>query len=607
MKTRALSALDSAFLFFERPRQPLHVGCVVELDGAIEFPKLVELFRARIDTLPRLRQRPVRSTLDLRAPSWQDDPSFAIPHHVHRTSLPAPGGPAELHEVVDSLFSVPLSPERPLWEIYLIEGLAGGRSALLWKVHHCMIDGASGVQLLTLCTDPDSPPRPVDTPGPARRPARPAGAFAASSLGDVGGSLLELASIVSSMAFTPVSPLPFHGSLGERRRLVWSTFPLSDLLAIRGAVDCKVNDVILAIVAGALRRYLGGRGVSLNDLHVRVGVPVSVRGEEDREALGNMVTAMFPVLPVGTADPTRRLEQVVRETASLKRRGQPRATALALAAAGFLPAPVQALLGRLAPDRTMLSTVVTNVPGPVDRRSVLGRRIEAIHPMVPLAQGMGLEFAVLSYGGRVSIAATADADLVSDVELMAAALTDAEAELRDAVLSPALRSAPLPSVAGMAIRELMRRDVVTVTRDDSLLDAYRLMKTKGIRHLPVLDGRRRLVGIVTHRDIMAAAKSSLDAEQEMARIHVLGCAVVSEIMEIHVSTAHVNEPAADVAQRLVRQKIGCVPVVDESNGLLGIVTTADFVRWAAEQLGGGVPQRAPAAAEATTSRIEAVR
>ena len=293
---------------------------------------------------------------------------------------------------------------------------------------------------------------------------------------------------------------------------------------------------------------------------------------------------MFPLLPVSAADPRERLELVMREMAALKRRGQPRATGLALAAASMLPVPVQALVGRLTPERTTLSTVVTNVPGPVDVRAVLGRRIEAIHPMVPLAQGMGLEFAVLSYGGRVSIAATADADLVPDVELIAAFLTEAEAELRDAVLPPTLRSEPAPRAAGVAVRELMRPDLVTVAPEDSLLHAYRLMKTKGIRHLPVVDRRGRLVGIITHRDVVAAAKSSLDASEELARIRVLGRAAVGEVMETHVSTARPEEPAADVGRRIVRHKIGCLPVVDESGALLGIVTATDFVRWAAEHL-----------------------
>jgi WS/DGAT/MGAT family acyltransferase len=589
MSSTALSALDSAFLFFERPTQPLHIGCLIELDGAVDFATLVDLLRDRLNAVPRFRQRPVRSLLDLRAPTWEDDPSFAVPHQVHRIALPEPGGTDELHQAVDLLVSAPLPPERPPWQIYSIEGLAGGRAALLWKIHHCMIDGVSGARLITLATDPAAPAKvSAGRKGPTPAEPRPKSDTSASPglhLVEAAGSLIEVASLVSSLALSPVSALPFHGSLGERRHLVWSSFPLSDLLAIRGAADCKVNDVVLAIVAGALQRYLERRGVTTGDLIVRAVVPVNVRAEDDRSTLGNLVTAMFPALPVGIKDPTARLRTVTREMAALKQRGQPRATGLALAAASMLPVPVQALLGRFTPDRTTFSTVVTNVPGPGDLRALLGRRVEAIHPMVPLFQGMGLEFAVLSYGGRVSIAATADADLVPDAKRIAADLTEAEVELRDAVVAPTLRSATHASApGGTKTHELMSREIVTVAPDDSLLHAYRVMKARGIRHLPVVDRWGCLVGIVTHRDIVAAARSSLDVSEKPARIRVLARAEVAAVMETHVSTAQADEPAADAGRRIVRHKIGCLPVVDGSGALLGIVTATDFVRWAADHL-----------------------
>jgi diacylglycerol O-acyltransferase len=585
MKSVALSALDSAFLFLERPNQPLHVGCLTELDGEVDFAKLVELFRERLKALPRFRQRPVRATLDLRAPTWQDDARFAVPHHVHRVTLPAPGAETELREAVDTLFSAPLSPEGPPWQVYYLDGLAGGRSALLWKIHHCMIDGVSGAQLITLITNALSSGAPACAAPARESPVGARRASAALNLGEVAGSLIEMATTMSSMVFAPVSSLPFHGSLGERRRIVWSSFPLSDLLAIRGAADCKVNDVVLAIVAGAIRRYLEARGTGTADVCVRAMVPVNVRSEADRLSLGNMVSAMFPLLPVGVEDPGERLRLVAREMSALKLRGQPRATGFALAAASMLPVPVQALLGRFTPDRPTLSTVVTNVPGPGDVRTLLGRRIDAIHPMVPLFQGMGLEFAVLSYGGRISIAATADADLVPDAERIAADLEESERELRDAVVAPADRVAAPPTVlVGPRIRELMSGEIVTVGPKDSLLDAYRLMKTRGIRHLPVVNAHGRLAGIVTHRDIMAAAKSSLDASEEQARTHILALAEVGDVMETHVSTVCPDESAAEAGRRIVRHKIGCLPVVDPTGALIGMVTVSDFVRWATDHL-----------------------
>jgi WS/DGAT/MGAT family acyltransferase len=339
MKSVALSALDSAFLFLERPNQPLHVGCLTELDGEVDFAKLVELFRERLEALPRFRQRPVRATLDLRAPSWQDDARFAVPHHVHRVTVPAPGGETELREAVDRLFSAPLSPEGPPWQVYYLDGLAGGRSALLWKIHHCMIDGVSGAQLITLITDALPSGAPACAAPSRESPVGARRASAGLNLGEVAGSLIEMATTMSSMVFAPVSSLPFHGSLGERRRIVWSSFPLSDLLAIRGAADCKVNDVVLAIVAGAIRRYLEARGTGTADVCVRAMVPVNVRAEADRLSLGNMVTAMFPLLPVGVEDPGERLRSWPRVSASscVASRVPP----ASLAAARHLPVPVR--------------------------------------------------------------------------------------------------------------------------------------------------------------------------------------------------------------------------------------------------------------------------
>lgn len=595
MESPNLSPLDSAFLFFERPTQPLHVGCLAELDGAVDHLELLETMRVRLEPLHRFRQRPVRSLFDLRAPTWQDDPSFAMPHHIHRIFVPSPGGEAELHETVDALLSAPLPAERSPWQLYSLEGLAGGRGALLWKVHHCLVDGVSGAQIITLTTDPEAGAEAA--PGP-RLPSSPgAGATRASWLGGA-GAILEVGSTLSSLALSPASRLPFHGTLGPGRRLVWSSFALDEILAIRGASECKLNDVVLAIVAGALRHYLDRRGLDTRDLRVRAIVPVSIRTEGDRLSLGNLVTAMFPALPVGIVDPLERLRRIAAEMVELKGRGQHRAAGFALAAASLLPVPIQALVGRVFPERTVFSTVVTNVPGPREGRTLLGRRVEALHPMVPLFQGMGLEFAVLSYGGRVSIAATADADLVPDAERIAEALVRAEQELYDACVSPARRRIKGAPPVGFRTREIMRRDVVTVAPEDSVLRAYRLMRTKRIRHLPVVDRRGRLLGILSHRDVLGAMRSSLEPIEDLARFRNLGATEVADLMESHVSTIRPEEPAAEAGRRIVHHRVGCLPVVDDAGALIGIVTATDFVRWAAEAL-------AEATHETTEARVHA--
>lgn len=587
MASTPLSPLDSAFLFLERPTQPLHVGCVTILDGPLDFPDLTAHFRETLAELPRFRQRPIRAFMDLRAPTWEDDPNFAIPHHLHRVVLPAPGGPTELHAAIDRQFSAPLSLERPPWEVHSIEGLADGRSALVWKVHHCMVDGVSGAQLLDATTTSagQGSGATVEDAERARRAGLRARAASTFRLADIARVVLEAVSTVSTMAVAPPSPLPFLGPLSARRRIVWSHFPLSDLLAIRGAADCKVNDVVLAIVAGALRRYLEHHGTATAEARVRALVPVSMRSEGDRLALGNLVTGAFPELPVDVRDPVERLHAIAREMTEIKRRGQPRSTGLALAASSILPMPVQALVGRYAPDQALVSTIVTNVPGPAELRTLMDRRIEAIHPMVPLALGMGLEFAVMSYNGALSIAATTDAGLVPDPERIAEALVASETELRNAILEPRDRVTPtLASLQGPRVRDLMSQDVTSVAPEDSLLDTFRLMRARSIRHLPVVNARGRLVGIITHRDLVAAASSTLESKFERARLHNLGSAEVWEAMEIHLSTVGPDESAADAGRRLVRHKIGCLPVVDAAGALLGIVTMTDYVRWAADHL-----------------------
>src|SRR5581483_823860 len=415
-----LSALDAAFLYFERPNQRMQVGCVVELEAPIAYQELVAAVTERLAAIARYRQRPVRATFDLDRPAWEDDPGFDVERHVHHVALPAPGGPQELHALVDALFEAPLDPDHPLWEVHLIDGLAGGRAAMLWKVHHCMVDGVSGAQILTLVTDgagrdaSAAPPVAGCGRAVARTDETAIGLLASVARALRPSAALQLARDVGTalgtirrMVTEPNTVLPFNGPLSGRRHVVWTSLALDDVMAVRAHAGCKVNDVVLAIIADALHRYVEARGVRSAEARVRAIVPVSVRGDGERLAMGNLVTALLPTLPIGPATPLDRLRRVAGEMAAMKENGELRAAGLVLALAGALPAPLEAVLGRFAPDTPIANTVCTNVPGPRDERSVLGRRILAIHPIVPLFQGMGLEFAVMSYAGRLSIAAVA--------------------------------------------------------------------------------------------------------------------------------------------------------------------------------------------------------
>jgi diacylglycerol O-acyltransferase len=590
-RTNRLSPLDATFLYFERPLQRLHVGCVALLDGPIAFPAFVDTVGQRLAAIPRYRQRPVRPLLDLDWPHWEDDPHFDVRRHFRHVGVPPPGGPAELHEVIDTLFATPLDDQHPLWENYLIDGLADGRSAILCKVHHAMIDGVSGAQVLEAMSD-EPPPR---VNGVAPHAAPPSHAAARPSLLRMLASprallgrardALAAAATLGPMVFEPVSELPFNGRLTDARRIVWASFALDDFLAMRGASACKVNDVVLAVITGALRRWVQGRGVDPTGLRVRTLVPVSVRRQEDHMALGNLVASMFPALPLGIADPLERLRAVAAEMQSLKEKGQAQASGTVMSLLGSMPAPLGAILGRLLPERAVINTVCTNVPGPRQACHVVGRRIVEIHPMVPLFQNMGIEFAILSYAGQLSISAAVDPTLVPDADTIPGHLAASADELR-AALRPVEPSAggdfispSIPRVAG-----LMTTPPITVRPEDRLATAWRVMRTHRIRHLPVVNAEGHLVGLVTHRDLLAASSSSIIANAEEDRVQLLTWAGVGDVMETHLSVAHPDESAAAAGERLLRHKIGCLPVVEGDAQLVGIVTEEDFLRWATTEM-----------------------
>lgn len=612
-QTSILSPLDSAFLYFERPNQLLHVGCLACLDGPVGYQDLVRLSGERLGPLERYRQRPVRPMLDLGAPRWEADPDFDLRRHIRHVGVPAPGGPAELHELADALFATPLDPLHPLWETVLIDGLAGGRSAVLMKVHHCMIDGISGAQVLERMTDAASPPTTLSAPthGAAEpaargssRPPSPEGRLAAfaQSLREVASpagllsqarAASEVLQTIAALVREPATPLPFNGPLSDRRQVVWASFALDEFLAMRGVAGCKVNDVVLAVIADAIHRYLEGIGYPTADLSVRAVVPVSVRRSEDHLTLGNLVVSMLPKLPIGVEDPAATVRIIAEEMRGLKDRGQARATGFALGLASALPAPLGALLGRLLPDSAFANTVCTNVPGPRETRTLLGRRVVEICPYVPLFQGMGLEFAVLSYGDRLTIGATCDPHLVPEPERIAKALTDAHAGLHEALGVAASGRRPKSAAAGPRVSDLMTRTVVAARPWDSLAAALGTMRRGRFRHLPIVAEDGRLVGILTHRDLLAAEPSSLGVASTEQRESFLAPFACAEAMETHLSTTSPDEPAPDAARRMIEHKIGCLPVLASDGRLVGILTEEDFLRWSADQM--GAPTAAPIA------------
>lgn len=577
---RTLSAQDASFLWWERGTQHLHVGAVTLLDGPVEHVALIRLIEERLCSLPRWRQRPVRPVLDWHLPTWENVPGFEPRFLVRHVAAPPPGRETDLRTVCEAIFSTPLDPELPLWEFTLVSGLEGDRSAVVSKLHHCMIDGVSGAQVLDALTDSDDgspPPLPPGIPEPVAVSPLDRLAIGLRTAWEIGTTLFEFFAV-------PPTPLPFTGPLSPARQLVWTSFSLDDILALRGAAGCKVNDIVLAIITGALRREILACGGSVDRAVVRAMVPVSTRTAGQRDSLGNLVSAMSPLLPVHLADAGERLRAIQRELRARKERGQAQAMSALVSLLDVLPSAVDALLGRLTPDRLVYSTVCTNIPGPRGRRTMLGRRVLDIHPYVPLAFRMGIEFAILSQGDRLSISATVDPALVPQADRLADALRDAFAELQ-AAFRPAEPLAPSGAGGGMRVGDLMTSPVLTLGPRDSLATAWRLMRRARIRHLPVVAPDGKLLGLLTQRDLLGASTSTVTVPDEAERVGMLALVRAEDVMESHVQVTRADAPAAEAGACMLRGKIGCLPVVDAEGRLAGIVTAEDFLRWATNRLG----------------------
>lgn len=449
-----LSSLDASFLQLENDTQQMHVGSMFILDGPRpDYQDFCDHIASRLDAVPRYRQRVKRMPFDIARPYWVDDPHFSIAYHLRHTAIPSPGGEVELRTLAGRIMSQRLDLDRPLWEIWLVEGLPEDRWAVINKVHHAMIDGVSGHDVVErlLDRDPDVPPasagpwRPeagpstvellssgaswaARLPGEALRAAATASESPSSALRGARTRAVGLAH-VGRQAASPTTVL--NGPLGPHRRWAWARADLGDIKAVKDATGCTVNDVVLAGVAGGFRTYLLARGESVDDDLVRSLVPVSVRQADQRGRLGNQVTAMFADLPVGVADPMERLSAVADQMAHLKSSGMAVGVQSMLSAADFVPPTLMTLGARVAVTvgQRVVNTVTTNIPGPQYPLYLLGRRLLEMFPYIPIGQDIRISIGIVSYDGHIAIAATGDYDAVSDLDLLCEGIEDALAEL----------------------------------------------------------------------------------------------------------------------------------------------------------------------------------
>ena len=451
---RRMSARDAGFLYLERRHTQLHIGCVAILEGAVRRQDLVARIEERLPKLRRYAQRAMQVPFSMGHPSWEDDPEFCLDDHVLRWGLPAPGGEAELREAVARLLAQPLDRGRPLWEMHLLEGLADGRTALLQKVHHCMIDGVAGAQMLETLLDaePLPPPRAVlglrrhaELPVASRRFARALGeeisarargvasvwraATRPRAASDSMRRLRDAAFSALQLAASELVELPWNAPLGPRRSVAFTRLPMRGVRDIRARHGGSVNDVVLATLAGGLKRWLEGNGRDTRGLELTALVPVNVRSPDQAETLGNRISAMLVPLAVDPASEVARLAATRAATDRLKSGGAATGIDALLELVDGLPAAVVALVGQRLSLGRLANLIATNVPGPRETRWLLGARALELRPLVPIADGLGLGLAVFSYDGWLQVGLVADADLVPDLEKLEQALEEAFASL----------------------------------------------------------------------------------------------------------------------------------------------------------------------------------
>ena len=459
--TDRLSPLDVSFLYLETPTTAMHVGGVAVFDppkgaGEFDYEALVELVSRRISLVQRYRQKVRGVPGKLANPVWVDDEDFDITYHVRRSALPRPGSLDQLRELVGRVQSRQLDRNRPLWEIYLVEGLADGRFAIITKTHHAMVDGISAIDIGTLILDATTTPREIPDDGwiPRREPSsvslvvnaltdslrRPTQVIdtirgEVADVRAIGARVTGAATGLLAAARTSLRPAPdspLNARIGEQRRYGMAATDLDDYKRVRKSHGGTVNDVVLATVAGALRVWLLTRGESVTPAtSVRAMVPVSVRTEDQTGGLGNRVSAMFVDLPVGEPSPVVRLHQVSYAMKAHKESGQSVAADAIVALSGFAPPTIHSAAARLASgfSRRLFNVVVTNVPGPQFPLYAAGAQMLECYPVVPLSKGQAVSVGLTSYNGGVYYGLNADRDAMPDVDVLAQCIEESLAEL----------------------------------------------------------------------------------------------------------------------------------------------------------------------------------
>jgi diacylglycerol O-acyltransferase / wax synthase len=451
-----LTPVDASFLHQEGPSAHMHLGGLTVLEGPPPpMEEFLEHIRRRLHLVPRYRHKLAHTALDSGRPVWIDDPNFNLDYHVRHSALPAPGEWDQLCSLTARIFSQQLDRSKPLWEMWLIEGLRDDRFALISKTHHSLIDGIAGIDLATVLFDLSPDPPPLKHSGRAWQPHREPGTPELVAAGLKGairagvelveGALEALAHPDRALARTreaaegigeivwaglnPAPETPLNVPIGPHRRYIGVGSRLEDFKLVKNAFGGTVNDVVLAAVTGALRAFLISRGLRTEGVELRALVPVSVRTEGEHHQGGNRIVVMRGPLPVYIADPLQRLRFVSHAMDGLKESKQALGAEVIAGVQNFAPPTILAQASRLNFSTRLFNLLVTNVPGPQFPLYVLGRKMLEAYPVAFLPENHALAIAIMSYNGQMNFGLLGDYDALPDVELIGEAIAEELATL----------------------------------------------------------------------------------------------------------------------------------------------------------------------------------
>jgi diacylglycerol O-acyltransferase / wax synthase len=467
---RRMRGADAVFLYFEKEQIPLHIGSVAVLDG--DFPEESErLIEARLPEIPRYRQRLMFPPMNISHPTWEFDPEFDIRNHIRRVRLDPPGSDEQLSVLSGQVFTPLMDRNRPLWDLTVVDGLEGGRSALISRVHHCMVDGVSGISLMNILFDASRVPRPVEVTAYNPPPLPDSGqlfveglasgwADAAERLVDMQIGFLRIAqafvgdapmaSLKSLLAvmpelMRPTERLPFNGPCSGVRGHCWTTFSFGETRAIRSALGGTINDVALATVTGAVTRYVLAHREPVEGRFIRFMVPVNLRTDDPRGTAGNEVSMLPISVPIDIMDPIERMKAITIRSSAMKSARVADMIALVGAWLGWTPPILQTSLAALPfmPQPVpIINMVCTNVPGPMVPIYANGRELLTYYPHVPCGSDVGIGVAIQSYNQQLHYGVTYDMQAAPDGDLFRDFLVESYEELRAAAGVPVTPAVP---------------------------------------------------------------------------------------------------------------------------------------------------------------------